>query len=151
MPKKGGLDSLLIQGRLGKKEGGGVFEGGLIPQCPPWISFSLFSSSFSCKSMPQWLFSFVLSEKKSPVGDSFTFVIQFCCKITFVSTLQQQKSSQKLVLEMPLTDEKSILHDHGIRAFLSCPFKGQNMYAVYLLCPFDLENSWPKWNHGTYN
>ena len=143
---------MLIQGGLGKKREWCFWRGeGLIPQCPPWISFSLFSSSFSCKSMPQWLFSFVLSEKKSPVGDSFTFVIQFCCKITFVSTLQQQKSSQKLVLEMPLTDEKNILHDHGIRVFLSCPFKGQNMYDVYLLCPFDLENLWPKWNHGTYN
>ena len=32
LPKKGGLDSLLIQGGLGKKERGGVFEGGLIPQ-----------------------------------------------------------------------------------------------------------------------
>ena len=37
MPKKGGMDSLQIKGRgwgLGKKEGGGVFEGGVdTPMC----------------------------------------------------------------------------------------------------------------------
>ena len=38
LEKGGGLDSLKIQGegRLGIKEGG-VFEGGLIPQCPLWL------------------------------------------------------------------------------------------------------------------
>ena len=29
MPKKGSFDSLQIKGGLGKKEGGGVFEGGV--------------------------------------------------------------------------------------------------------------------------
>ena len=141
-----------FKGGLGKR-GSGVFEGGRgwYPNAHheyPFHCFLLLVLVSPCLSVAIQL---CMEWKKSLVGDSFNFVIQFCCKITLVSTLQQQKSSQKLVLEMPLTDEKNILHDHGIRVFLSCPFKGQNMYDVYLLCPFDLENLWPKWNHGTKN
>ena len=34
LPKKWGLGQLPdLRGGLGKKEGGGIFEGGLIPQC----------------------------------------------------------------------------------------------------------------------
>ena len=33
LPKRGGLDSLQIEGGLGKKEAAGVFDGRLIPHC----------------------------------------------------------------------------------------------------------------------
>ena len=34
--KRGSLDSFRFKGGLGKKEGNGVFEGCLIPQCTLW-------------------------------------------------------------------------------------------------------------------
>ena len=36
LPKKGAWTVCRFKGGLGKKDGGGVFEGGLIPQCILW-------------------------------------------------------------------------------------------------------------------
>ena len=36
LPKKGGLGQFANLGGLDNKEGSGVFEGGLIPQCTLW-------------------------------------------------------------------------------------------------------------------
>ena len=44
----GGLDSLLIQGGAWQERGGGVFKGGLIPQCPLW------GESGRAKNSPKW-------------------------------------------------------------------------------------------------
>ena len=50
-PKKRGLDSLPIKegGGLGKKEGSGVFERELIPQCTLWSCSLKHSSNLECR------------------------------------------------------------------------------------------------------
>ena len=45
-------------------------------------------------------------------------------------------TSKKLVLEMPRTDKKNTLHDHGIWIFLSWPFTRQNMYCCIFAMSF---------------
>ena len=65
----GGLDSLLIQGGAWQERGGGVFEGGLIPQCPLCNILDL-SGVFVC--LGRW-------------GDLLSFSVpggqKICCKL----------------------------------------------------------------------
>ena len=50
MLKKGGPGQFAdLRGSLGKKEGGGVFEVGLIPQCTLWVVCNIFVLSFKIK------------------------------------------------------------------------------------------------------
>ena len=37
LPKKGAWTFCIFKGGLGKKNGGGSFEGGVIPQCTLWL------------------------------------------------------------------------------------------------------------------
>ena len=60
LPKKGGLGKFAnLREGLGKKEGSGVFEGGVIPQCTLWwclILSKILKAKYSIKELVNFIF-----------------------------------------------------------------------------------------------
>ena len=81
MPKKGGggLGQFVdLRGWLGKKEGGGVFEGGLIPQCRLWVqkTYPLSTNDPHCKN-----------QGLAPDGKTFLDTLSWCLAIVLVNVV----------------------------------------------------------------
>ena len=79
--------------------------------------------------------------------DSGIFLPAECFPLTFDINVVNcfVITSEKLVLEMPLTDEKKKpCVTMGYEFFKVDLLQDRICIAVYLLCPFGLGNSWPK-------
>ena len=76
--KKGAWTVCWFKGGLGKKEGSGIFEGGLIPQCTLWVVKNLKKNLFFISEMTRiwWILIWALKSIKTLHFDWFLF-----CKV----------------------------------------------------------------------